>query len=262
MIIVPVRRFYDSNGEGFAKCSTSTFDAGAHEERLPSDTDAKRLRGQARMKELHQITRAVHTSCEGSFEPVLSHNLPPRQGPLEEVDPRTAALEWVGREMERISWQITLDSRPGVVSAGPLKKKSVAVPHGGGAVQPRSAWLKRFLASRFSRIILCQGAEREALKDLNTDSSGSEHLDSEDDSEAVWGGDAIMQVGRPTLFVAKRGGCNVRSQKNLLLPCGRGPWGGEHELTTKFGIRSDPYTSRKTKSRRVLARPVVQPVVG
>jgi len=231
-------------------CATSIFDAGAHEERLPSDTDAKRLRGQARMKELHQITRAVHTSCEGSFEPVLAHNFAPRQGPLEEVDPRTAALEWVGREMERISWQITLDSRPGVVSAGPLSKKSVAASRGGGAVQRRGAWLKRILAvSRFSRIISCQGAVREAMNDVDTDSSGSEHLDSEDDSEAVWGGDAIMQVGRPSLFVAKRGGCNVRSQKNLLLPCGRGPWGGEHELTTKIGTRSDHYTSRKTKGQ-------------
>lgn len=243
MMALPGRRLDDTNGDGFANCATmgSTFDAGAYEERLPSDKDAARLRGHRRMKELNQITRAVHTACEGSTDSVLTHHLGPSG--LCEEDPRTAALEWVGREMERISWQITLDSRPGVVSARSLSKKSAAVPRSSGAVRNL---LKKFLAgSRFSRKS-CRGEQ--VPMDTDRDSSGSEHLDSEDDSEAVWGGDAIMQVGRPSLFVAKRGGCNVRSQKNLLQPCGRGPWGGEHQLTTKFGTHLS--ISRKTKSRR------------
>jgi len=235
----PSKRLDDSDGDGFAKCAllATTFDAGAYEERLPSDKDAARLRGHRRTQELHHITRAVHTAVEGSFDSVLLHHLDPLPGQLEEVDPRTAALEWVGREMEKISWQITLDSRPGVFTI----QKSAAVSRSKGAVRNL---LKKFLAgSRFSRKS-CRGEQ----SNMDTDSSSSEHLDSEDDSEAVWGGDAIMQVGRPSLFVAKRGGCNVRSQKNLLQPCGRGPWGGERELPN--GTHSDQSTNRKSKSRR------------
>jgi len=109
--------------DGFCALASRAFDDGLDDDCLPSDQDAHRLRSpqrESRQRELRHMTRAVD-GYDAGFDAALNRHLDPLVD-VEDVNPRKSALEWVGREMENISWQITLDSRPSKVSTQPSAK--------------------------------------------------------------------------------------------------------------------------------------------